>query len=255
MRYAAQLGWWIGSFAAAAILIGCWQLIADVRLIPPIFLPGPDRAWSALVSGFGNGDLTAQFVSTIEHMIAGWLLASILGVTMGIVIGMSRAAQDYLEGSLEFLRPLPASAIAPLAISFLGLSPTMVVAVIGFGTLWPMLLATIHGFSATQPRLIEVSKMLRLSPWDIIWKIRLPNAMPDILASMRFAISVALILAVIAEMLASQDGLGQRILFAARAFRSADVYAGVILLGVIGFVSNVILSLLERWLLRWRLYG
>jgi sulfonate transport system permease protein len=196
--------------------------------------------------------LAAQFVSTVEHMIAGWLLASILGVTMGIGIGMSRVAQDFLQGSLEFLRPLPASAIAPLAISFLGLSPAMVVAVIGFGTLWPMLLATIHGFLATPPRLIEVSRTLRLSPWDIIWKIRLPNAMPDILASMRFAISVALILAVIAEMLASQDGLGQRILFAARAFRSADVYAGVILLGAIGFVTNTILGTLERYILRWR---
>jgi sulfonate transport system permease protein len=252
MSYAARLGWWLGSFAVVAALIGCWQVIAHLRLVPPIFLPGPDQTWAALVGGFEDGDLTEQFLSTVEHMIAGWLLASILGVTLGIVIGTSPTAQGYLQGSLEFLRPLPASAMAPLAISFLGFSPAMVIAVIGFGTLWPMLLATIHGFSATRPRLIEVSRMLRLSPWEIAWKIRLPHAMPDILASMRFAISVALILAVVAEMLSSQDGLGQRILFSARAFRSADVYAGVILLGVIGFSSNLLLTVIEQRLLRWR---
>jgi ABC-type nitrate/sulfonate/bicarbonate transport system permease component len=186
-------------------------------------------------------------------MIYGWLLASFLGVALGALIGSSRVARDYLGPSLEFLRPLPASAIAPVAIAFFGLSNAMVLGVIGFGTLWPMLLATIHGFAAVEPRLIEVARVLKLSRAQVIWKIALPNALPDILAGMRFALTVALILSVVGEMLASQEGLGHRILLAARSFRSADLFAGVILLGAVGFASNTMLALAERRLLRWRM--
>ena len=252
MKRLEQILWFAGSVAVACALVALWQLIADRRLISPVFLPGPDRAWAALVEGFERGELGAQLAATVERMIYGWLLASVLGVALGALIGSSRVARDYLGASLEFLRPLPASAIAPVAIAFFGLSNAMVLGVIAFGTLWPTLLATIHGFAAVEPRLVDVARVLKLNRAQVIWKIALPNALPDILAGMRFALTVALILAVVGEMLASQEGLGHRILLAARSFRSADLFAGVILLGAVGFVSNAMLALAERRLLRWR---
>jgi ABC-type nitrate/sulfonate/bicarbonate transport system permease component len=128
----------------------------------------------------------------------------------------------------------------------------MVLAVIAFGALWPMLLATVHGFAAVEPRLYQVSRALGLSRASIIWKIALPSAMPDILAGMRIGLTIALILAVVGEMLASRPGLGQALLLAARSFQSADLYAGVVLLGLIGYGSSVLLSAAESRLLRWR---
>jgi sulfonate transport system permease protein len=247
-----RLLWFAGSLLVGALLIAGWQLIAHMKLVSPVFLPGPDRAWAALVDGFRSGELAGQMAKTVERMVYGWLLASLLGVLIGIVIASSRYARDYLGPSLEFLRPLPASALAPVAISFLGLSNTMVLAVIGFGTLWPTLLSTIHGFSTVDPRLLEVARILRMNRLAVIWKIMLPNALPDIMAAMRFGLTVALILSVVGEMLASQEGLGHLILFAARSFRSPELFAGVILLGLIGFVSNVLLSAFEQRLLRWR---
>ena len=109
-------------------------------------------------------------------MIYGWLLASLLGVALGAVIGMSKAAQAYLTPMLELIRPLPASAMIPVAISFFGLSDGMVLVVIGFGALWPMLLSTIHGFTAVEPRLYEVSRMLGLaaSRWCARSRCRAP---------------------------------------------------------------------------------
>ena len=94
--------------------------------------------------------------------------------------------------------------------------------------------------------------MLQMSRMGFIWKIALPNAMPDILAGLRLAITVSLILAVVAEMLAGTTGLGQNITLAARSFRSGDLYAGIMVLGAVGYVSNVLLARLERHLLRWR---
>ena len=95
-------------------------------------------------------------------MIYGWLLASLVGVVLGAVIGVSQAARAYVEPMLEFLRPLPASAMMPVAIAILGLTDAMVLAVIAFGALWPMLLATVHGFAAVEPRLYQVSRALGL---------------------------------------------------------------------------------------------
>jgi ABC-type nitrate/sulfonate/bicarbonate transport system permease component len=252
MSPGARIAWFIASVGVALAFVGLWQVIAELQVVSPVFLPGPDRAWSALIEGFQSGNFLAETLGTVERMIYGWLVASLLGVALGVLIGSSETARAYLGPSLEFVRPLPASAVAPVAISFLGLSNVMVIAVIAFGSLWPMLLATIHGFAALEPRLIEVSRSLRMSRSAVICKLSLPSALPDILAGMRFALTVSLILTVVGEMLASQQGLGQMILLAARAFHSADIFAGVILLGAIGFVSNLRLGLAEQRLLRWR---
>ena len=128
----------------------------------------------------------------------------------------------------------------------------MALGVIGFGAIWPMLLSTMHGFAAVEPRLCEVARALQLSRWQVHRKISLPSAAPDILAGLRLGLTVSLILAVVCEMIAGLDGLGQWVLLAARAFHSADLFAGVMLLGAIGLVGAMALNVLERRLLVWR---
>ncbi|HVW57883.1 MAG TPA: ABC transporter permease [Rhizobiaceae bacterium] len=244
--------WLAGSFLVAAGFVWLWQWIADHRLISPVFLPGPDRAWAALVKGMTDGDLAEKLFATIRRMIYGWLLASLVGIALGAAIGTSKVLREYLAPMFEFLRPLPASSIIPVAIALLGLSEPMALVVIAFGSLWPVLLATIHGFSAVEPRLYEVGRALHLSRPAVILKIALPSASPDILAGMRLGLTVALILSVVCEMLAGRDGLGNWILLSARAFRAPDLYAGVILLGALGYVSSVAISAVEHRLLIWR---
>lgn len=244
--------WLAGSLAVAACFVLLWYFIAANKLVSPVFLPGPDRAWAALVKGMTTGDLAVKLVATVERMVWGWLIASLVGIALGAAIGTSPTLRAYLAPMLEFLRPLPASATIPVAIALLGFSDSMVLTVIAFGALWPVLLATIHGFSAVEPRLYEVGRALGMSRAAVIGKIALPSASPDILAGMRLGLTVALILAVVCEMLAGRDGLGNWILLAARSFRAPDLYAGVILLGVLGYVSSVLLAALEARLLVWR---
>jgi sulfonate transport system permease protein len=244
--------WAMLSVAVGFALVGVWQLAANLQLISPVFFPGPDRAWAALLAGLQSGELGPNIAATLQRMFYGWFVASVAAVALGALIGVSATARAYLGPTLEFIRPLPASAIVPLTIALVGLSDVMVLIVITFGAVWPILLATVHGFAAVEPRLYEVSRALRLSRWEVITKIALPSAMPDILAGMRIGLTVSLILTVVGEMLASRDGLGMWILLAARSFRSADLFAGVILLGLIGYASAQILALAERRLLRWR---
>src|SRR5262249_23682971 len=142
--------------------------------------------------------------------------------------------------------------IIPVTIAFFGLTETMMLAVIAFGSFWPILMATVHGFSSVEPRLEDVSRALGLPRGSAMMKIALPHAMPDILGGMRIGLTMALVLATVGEMLTGRNGLGQAVLLAARSFRTADLYAGIILLGVIGFASMLIFDRVERALLRWR---
>ncbi|MGW1424579.1 ABC transporter permease [Bradyrhizobium manausense] len=165
---------------------------------------------------------------------------------------MSSAARAWIEPTLEFIRPLPGAAVLPLAISIFGLSPTMVLVVVSFASMWPVLLSTLHGFAAVHNRLREVAAALQISRTSFIWKLGLPNAVPDILAGMRLSLTVALIAAVVSEMISAQFGVGQTILMAARTFRASELFAGIVLLGAIGFASNALLAAVERHLLRWQ---
>jgi len=246
------LAWRFGGLAVVAVMIALWGEIAALKLVSPVFLPAPARAWTALWQGFAHADLAAKLFGTIRHMIGGWLVASFFGVALGALVGSSKAAREYVAPTLEFLRPLPASAVIPVAIAMFGLTPQMAVGVIGFGSIWPALLASVHGFAAVEPRLLEVERALGLSRWQGIAKISLPSATPDILSGLRLGLTVSLILAVVCEMIAGLDGLGQWVLLAARAYKSADIFAGVILLGAIGFVANASLRLIEARALRWR---
>lgn len=241
-----------GGMLVLLALLLLWQIAVGAGLLSPAFFPAPGKTWNALVRGFATGALVEASLRTIFHMAVGWLVASFVGIALGSIIGMSPTARAYLGGILEFIRPLPASAIAPVAILFLGLTEQMVLALIVFGSLWPMLLTTAHGFATINPRLYEVQKVLGQSRRDFVLKVALPSASKDIIDGMKLGLTVALILSVVGEMLTIQGGLGSHILLASRGFRAADVFAGVVLLGLIGLVSNALLRMTERRLLRWK---
>ena len=241
----------LGVTGLAALLL-LWHFVTALELISRVFLPGPAATIAALEWGLVNGDLLPQTIATINRMVQGWLLASLVAIAVGSLIGVSAIARAYIQPTLEFLRPLPASAIIPVAISIFGLNTSMVLGVVVFGAVWPTLLGTIHGFAHVEPRLVEVSRLLQMSRWEFIYKIGLPNAVPDILAGMRLSLTVALILAVVGELPTAQEGLGTAVLHAARSYRAADLYAGIILLGMIGLVSNYGLAIADKRILAWK---
>jgi sulfonate transport system permease protein len=238
--------------AGLALVVLAWHFVTAGGLVSKAFLSSPAATWDALQRGFTNGELAGQLRATTLRMINGWLLASLVAVAVGSLIGISQIARDFLRPTLAFLRSMPASAIIPVAISLVGLGPSMVLGVVVFGSVWPTLVATVQGFAAVEQRLKDVARVMHLSQMQFIWKIGLPNAVPDIIAGMRLSLTAALILSVIGEMLSGQEGLGTAILLAARAFRAPELYAGIAMLGLIGLVSSYGLLLAERRIVRWR---
>jgi ABC-type nitrate/sulfonate/bicarbonate transport system permease component len=243
---------WLASLGVLALLVGLWQLAALRELVSPVFFPAPARTFEALADQAGSADFWFAFRETLRRMALGFITASVAGIALGSLIGLSPRVRPYVEPTLEIIRPLPASAVIPVFVLLIGLNDRMIVVAIAFSALWPVLLNTVHGFKTVEPRLLEVARILQMSRWELLRKIALPNALPDIFAGLRLSLTVSLILAVVAEMLAGTAGLGQNITLAARSFRSADLYAGIVVLGAIGYATNVALERAERYLLRWR---
>ena len=245
----------IDAVGAALFLLGLllvWHVVAQARLVSPLFFPEPLRVADAIWRQVALGTIWEPLAMTASRMLGGWGAAMIVGVALGALIGLSPIASTYLAPSLEFLRTLPASAVLPIFILLMGLTTEMILAVIAFGSLWPVLLSTVHGFRALEPRLNEVARNLELGRIESFLKITLPSAIPDILAGARVSIGFALILAIVAEMLSSKPGLGNNILLASRSFRSAELYAGIVVLGLLGACATGLLGLVEARLLRWR---
>lgn len=238
------------AIAFALAVVALWQILSATRVVSPVFLPSPMSTVDALIDGFDDGSFSSALLETTARMLQGWMLASLSGIGIGILIGVSAQARAFFQPTIEFLRPLPAAAIIPAAIAFLGINTTMGLAVIVFGSIWPTMLATVQGLASVEPRLVEVSRCLRLSAWRFMLSIGLPNAVPDIVSGMRISLSNALSMAIVCEMIASQNGLGTIILRAARSFDSPDLFAGIVLLGLCGFVSSLALKLLASAVLR-----
>jgi ABC-type nitrate/sulfonate/bicarbonate transport system permease component len=252
MNSTSKIKGWVESAAVLLALMVLWWLASHLQWISKVFLPTPEATMASLVEGLLKGDLLNFTLSTVLRMSLGWGLATALGVGLGALIGSSETVRAWIQPTLELLRPMPASAMLPLAIAIFGLSSGMVLFVVAFGAMWPVLLATVHGFAAMHVRLKEVSQALQLSRSAFVFKLGLPNALPDILAGMRLSLTVSLIVSVVGEMIASQPGLGQAILLAARSFRASELFAGVMLLGLIGFATNTGLALAEKRFLKYQ---
>jgi ABC-type nitrate/sulfonate/bicarbonate transport system permease component len=242
--------------AAAAgftlLVIVLWQVVVEAGLVNRLFLAAPSQAFAVIVERAWSGTLWTAILDTAQRMAAGWALAVLLAMALGIAIGNSSAAHQFLSPTLEFFRPLPASAVIPVAVLFFGLTTTMSTFVIAFGSLWPVLLAAIHGFVKVPRELREVASTLEMSKARYIATVAIPSASVDIMAGLRISLALALILTVVTEMQASLPGLGYEIFLAQRAFRGADLYAGLITLGAFGFFVSQLLLLAERRLMWWR---
>lgn len=234
------------------LVIALWQGAVEAGVVNRLFVAAPAQAFDVIVERAEAGNLWTTIGATAQRLGAGWIVAVAIAILLGAAIGNSQVAHEFLSPTLEFFRPLPASAVIPVAVLFFGLTTTMSTFVIAFGSLWPVLLAAIHGYANVPRELREVAATLEMSRLRYILVIATPSASVDIMAGLRISLALALILTVVTEMQASLPGLGYEIFLAQRTFRSADLYAGLMTLGIFGFLINQALLLAERRLMRWK---
>lgn len=195
--------------------------------------------------------LRADVVPSLLRLAAGYALAALIGIALGVAIGLNRRLRATLEPVLEFFRAIPPPVLVPVIMLFAGIGNGMKVIVIVFGCIWPILLNTVEGVRAVDSVQVDTARAYGITGPSRIARVVLPSASPQIAAGLRQALSIAIILMVISEMFAASNGLGFTIVQFQRSFAIPEMWSGIILLGLLGFALSLLFRLAERRALRW----
>jgi len=193
----------------------------------------------------------SDVVPSLLRMGAGFAIALVVGIGGGLALGLSPRARRATSPIVEFLRAIPPPALLPFAILVIGVGDSMKVFIIGLVCVWPILLNTIDGVIGVDPTLRDTAHVYGIPARDRMLRVVLPAASPQIFAGMRTSVSLALILMVISEMVASTNGIGYFVLQSQRTFAIPEMWSGILLLGILGYVLNGGFALVERRVLRW----
>jgi ABC-type nitrate/sulfonate/bicarbonate transport system permease component len=193
----------------------------------------------------------SDVVPSLVRMGLGYSAAVLIAVVVGVSLGLMRRGRLVAGPIVEFLRSIPPPALLPFAILVFGTGTDMKVFIIAFVCLWPILLNTIDGVTGVDPTLRETTRVYGVSTIDRLRLVVMPAAAPQIFAGMRTSLSLALILMVISEMVASTNGIGYFVLQAQRRFNMPEMWSGIFVLGILGYALNAGFVLVERRVLRW----
>ncbi|HXV78925.1 MAG TPA: ABC transporter permease [Candidatus Binatia bacterium] len=241
---------WTGWLVFGLFLL-LWEFVSRSSPSLQLYIPPVSQVIVALSQLIVSGQLAAHLLTTLRRFLEGYLLAAAIAVTLGVVLGYFRLAHSLLETLIEFLRPMPSVAIVPVAILLLGIGDAMIVAVTVYASAWPILINTIDGVRHIERTLVDTGRTFGLARRRILWEIILPAASPYIVTGLRVSLSIALILVTTAEMIAGSQGLGFFILDEERSLRSRAMYAGIILVAMLGYLLNRLFLALEEKAMKW----
>lgn len=243
------------ALGAGVILSALAAVEMSVRggLVNAALIPAPSAVAQRVASIVSSGELFAPLGATLYLLFAAYFAASAAAVLVGLLMGRFRPLYNLLEPLVEMLRPLPKPALLPPLILFLGLGDPMKLTVVGLGVFFPVLINAVQGVRGVDPVLVNTGRTFRCGQLALLLKIVLPAAMPLILAGMRVALGLGLILVVIAEMLAGTGGMGYLIIDMQRSFRVRDMYAWIVILAVLGYSLNAVFLVLEQRMIHWAL--
>lgn len=231
------------------ILLVIWGVWSSISPAP--FFPSPLVIAEAFVETWVGPAFIDDVLPSLGRLGISIVLAVVLGIAAGTVIGLVRWLRELLEPIFEFFRAVPPPVLIPIVAVLVGANDTMKIVVMVTGAVWPVLLNTIEGVRATDSIMTETARSFAVTSGERLRYLVLPAASPRIMTGVRQCLSIALILMVISEMFFSSSGLGYQIVFFQRNYLIAEMWSGIVLLGLIGVLLAVIFGFVERRVLRW----
>jgi ABC-type nitrate/sulfonate/bicarbonate transport system permease component len=227
-----------------------WQAVTVVVDDP--YFPPPTRILSAAAQAwFAPGALTGDILPSLVRLLAGWAIAVAVAVPIGLALGRSAAATDYVSTMFFFARAVPATLLVPVFLVTFGIGPRAEIVTILWGAVWPILLNTIDGARSVDEVKTETSKAFRITRRHWVTGVVLPAALPKVFAGMRLALSLSIILMIVSELTGSTSGIGYRLINAQGSFLLSEMWAWIVLVSLLGYVANFALSAAERRALAW----
>lgn len=241
---------WTG-FAFLAFLLILWEMAGRYGWIHELFFPSATAIFASFFQMIVSGEVFGHIGISLWRAGAGYLLAALLAIALGVLMGYWRPVYEACELVVELLRAVPPPAIIPVAILFLGIGDEMKVFIILFSCAFPILVNTMDGVRSVDPVLIRTARTFGLNRRALIWKVVIPAASPFIMTGLRIALAIALILVVISEMVGATAGIGYFILDAQRSFKIPQMYAGMLVLALLGYGLNRCFLSVEAYVMAW----
>lgn len=234
------------------VLILLWELGSRTGFIPARILAAPSSvvrtAWDMLLSG----GLPANMLVSLGRAAAGLSLGILVGSTLAVISGLTKAGENAVDPPIQMLRTLPSLALSPLFIVWFGIGETPKIALITLGTTFPIYLNLYNGIRGVDPKLIEAARSFGLKGWDLIANVVLPGALPSFLLGLRFALAGSWLILVVAEQINASAGLGYLINNARDFSRTDTIVVCLVVYALLGLGADAIVRALERHALAWR---
>lgn len=244
------------SIVTVVVLLFGWFMITNLGLIKPLFLPSPQAVFQQfheyLTGAANDKPLWDHFVASMLRVFAAFLLACVTAIPVGIAMGMSRIWRGIFDPPLEFYRPLPPLSYLPLIIIWFGIDELPKVLLIYLSCFAPLALAARSGMKSATQEQINAAYSVGASYGQVIWHVILPSALPEILVGMRIAIGFGWTTLVAAEMVAANVGLGQMVLNASNFLRTDIVIMGIIVIGVVAYLFDLLMRWIESRVVPWK---
>ena len=239
-------------FVGPLVLFVIWDLVVRLGLIKAILLPPPLATLQTLVAGLAGGELLTDFAVTVWRTLQAFLISAVVGVPLGVLLGSNERAYRSVEFLIDFFRSTPSSALIPLFLLIFGTSDVNKVAIAAFGALLIVVFNSAYGVLNARKQRVMAAKVMGASRWRIFRDVLVWESLQPTFVGLRSAVSMALVIVVVAEMfIGSDSGLGHRIIDAQQVLNVKSMYAAILAAGILGYVLNTVFLVLERKIVHW----
>lgn len=247
-------------FASICMFFLGWQALSVLnvhvfKFFNPILLPPPTAAFAVGLEMVISGELQRHIAASLSRVIQGFVIAAVMGVGVGTLVGRSKLLENIIDPVIELLRPIPPLAFLPMMVLWFGIGEQSKIAFIAYAAFFPIFTTTVEGIKYVDPVLVRAAASLGASRGEIFRYVVLPAATPSIITGLRLGFGLSFFVIVAAEFIASDSGLGFLINDARTFFLVSNMLLGAAVIGLIGFLFNFGLRQLEARLLRWRKTG
>ena len=243
---------WLERLTCLLLFFAIWEFLPRTGIVSSAFLSPPSAVLAAIAQLIETGQLNKHIFASLQRSLAGLSLAVLAGVSLGLLMGVVRRFEAFVDPLLQLFRQVSALALFPVFLLFFGIGEASKIAIIFWAAFWPVLLNTISGVKQVEKLLIHSALSMGATRGFIFFNVILPAAAPSIFTGIRLAGAYSITALVAAEMIGSHAGLGFLTLNSQEIFQIPSMYAGIVLLALLGLALNYVLALLEKRLTRWR---
>src|SRR5450432_2489618 len=234
------------------VLFIIWEIIVLTKFVSPILLPTPTATLTALFTGIFGGDLAKDFLYTVMRTLEAFGIAAIIGVPLGVLLGSNEKAYRSVEFLIDFFRSTPSSALIPLFLLIFGVSDINKVAIAAFGALLIVVFNSAYGVINARKQRVMAARVMGATRGQVFRDVLIWESLQPTFVGLRSAVSMALVIVVVAEMfIGSDNGLGHRIIDAQQVLNVKSMYSAILAAGILGYTLNVLFLVLERRVVHW----